>query len=257
MTHAVTPLSFSDYFEKIYGERWPSLLASLTAQHTRTPWIPFPGNEPYFIDEASLFVVDALKIAPDDSVLDLCAAPGGKTLSILGKISGRGTLVANEYSSPRRLRLQNVIEANVPEVIRRRVRVIGGDGRKIGMTHPETFDRVLADVPCSSERHLIEQNEQSVWSEHRSKFIAKKQYALLCSAGLAVKKGGVVVYSTCSISPYENDEVIRRFLDRKEGFELERIEGTPTGAEITAFGVQILPDVSGMGPMFVSRLKRI
>lgn len=256
MTQAAVPLSFSDYFQKIYGERWPALLAALTAPHERTPWIPFPGNEPYFIDAASLFVVEALAIQADQSVLDLCAAPGGKSLCILGKLAGRGTLVANEYSSPRRLRLQNVIETNVPAATRERLRIIGGDGRKIGMTHPESFDRVLADVPCSSERHLIEQNEDSVWTEHRSKFIAKKQYALLCSAALAVKKGGIVVYSTCSISPYENDEVIRRFLDRKEGFILERPEHAPEGAEATEFGLRILPDTAGMGPMYVARLRR-
>jgi 16S rRNA C967 or C1407 C5-methylase (RsmB/RsmF family) len=256
MTEPTSIAPFYDYFQRTYGDRWENLLSSLTAPHARTPWIPFPGNEPYFIDAASLLVVDALGIGPDQAVLDLCAAPGGKTLSILGRLSGRGSLVANEYSSPRRLRLQSVIEAHAPEEVRGRVRVVGGDGRKVGMTHPEVFDRVLADVPCSSERHLIEQNEQGVWTEHRSKFIAKKQYALLCSAGLAVKPGGIVVYSTCSISPHENDAVLRRFLDRKEGFILERLENPPPGADATEFGLQILPDTTGIGPMYIARLKK-
>ena len=90
----------------------------------------------------------------------------------------------------------------------------------------------------------------------KSENLAQRQYALLCAALLAVKPGGIVVYSTCSINPKENDQVIARLLKRKgDDFQLLNLP-LPEGAEKTQFGVQFMPDVCGFGPMYCCKLQR-
>jgi len=270
---------FEIYFDQHFGNRWDGLYQALklpadrkwTNLFSESPeWINSEqGSESdadrektagwYKMDRASAAPVHALSLEKGQRVLDLCAGPGGKAMMILNQIGKEGTLVANEFSSARRVRMQEIFRKLVPEEFKKNLHVSGSDGIRVGMMRSGEFDRVLADVPCSSERHLIEQDELGKWTKHRSQFIAKKQYALLCSAGLALRPGGIVVYSTCSISPFENDDVIRRFLKKKSpDGEYEVLLDQESGLETerTEFGQQILPDRTQTGPMYFAVLKK-
>lgn len=213
----------------------------------------------YIMNPASILAARALEIKPDDHVLDMCAAPGGKTLILLEALSELGELWANEISSNRRLKLTKVIREYVPKSLRESVFVKGKDGLQYGLQHPETFNKILIDAPCSGERHLLETpKELDKWSEKRTKRLAGIQYGLLCSALLALKPGGKMVYSTCSISPLENDGVIEKLLAKKgDQICLDLPAPATEWAEKTKYGYLHLPDKCGFGPIFYTRLKKL
>jgi 16S rRNA C967 or C1407 C5-methylase (RsmB/RsmF family) len=247
---------FFRHFQEVWGERWSSLCAALQASPERTNLSLFDGYSHYQLDQASIWAAQALGAQSGERVLDMCAAPGGKTLVLL---QTPGLMVtSNEYSFARRKRLQEVIVQHVPVPERERVHIGSWDGNQFGLRKPEEYDRVLVDAPCSSERHLIEQKKTDEWTLARTRQLAKRQYSLLCSGLLTVKPGGMVLYSTCSISPDENDGVIARALERKSDLcELDLTMNLEAGMERTQFGVQIFPDRSdNAGPMYFSRLRR-
>jgi 16S rRNA C967 or C1407 C5-methylase (RsmB/RsmF family) len=260
-------MKFEEFFTDCYGERWPDLRRALLEPAKRTQRKCFNGYSEYTMDYSSVLAAEALAINPDDRVLDMCAAPGGKTLVCFEKlVQGRGTLTANELSFSRRKRLEEVIRTHVPIELQSRIRVTSMDGEKVGIRSPESFDKILIDAPCSSERHCLEQDsELKDWKVSRTENLARRQYALICSAILALKSGGELVYSTCSISPLENDGVLDRVFKRK-GDLVERlpVEWSSDLAheqksliEPTQHGVQIFPDRSaGLGPMYIARLKK-
>ncbi|PKC69957.1 hypothetical protein RhiirA1_439689 [Rhizophagus irregularis] len=213
------------------------------------------------------YVTKALDIQPNDIVLDLCAAPGGKSLAILqhllnnneqinNKNEGRGMLIANEINNKRFHRLLQVIKSYIPfKYHQYQIKLV-----KNSPMENYCYDKILVDAPCSSERHLInDQKELLMWKKSRSNNFSKKQYKILLGAVKALKVNGILVYSTCSISNLENDRVIKKILEnswvrlevikRKSGWEI---------GEETEFGWIILPDKNdGWGPMYFSILKRI
>mgnify|MGYP006279495579 CR=1 FL=1 len=214
------------------------------------------GIKPYYLlDAASVVAGRALDAEPGDRVLDMCAAPGGKTLVIFFQMEGEGIVVANDRSSSRRKRLRNVIRSFVPEDLRRHVPVRHHDATKWGLHQKNAFDRVLVDAPCSGERHLLRDDGRlEEWTTARTENLAQRQYALLCAAVDVVRPGGRIVYSTCALSPTEDDAVLRRLLESREGrVELERPE-IPFG-EPTDYGHLILPDETSWGPMYVAALR--
>jgi len=149
-----------------------------------------------------------------------------------------------------------VLEDYLPRDVLARVRVTGHDGAKWCLHETEAFDRVLLDAPCSGERHLLENPEElKVWSPARSKNLSVRQYALLASAHAVVRVGGRIVYSTCSISPLENDAVIARLLKKRPGEVAVRKPSYELG-EPTEHGWMILPDRSGFGPIYHAVLER-
>jgi 16S rRNA C967 or C1407 C5-methylase (RsmB/RsmF family) len=269
--------AFEQFYQNIYGERWAGLKAALIAPAQRFMRPTFGGFSEYALDAASIRAAQALPIAPGLRVLDMCAAPGGKSLilaeamanvfltraSLSSPSASFGELTLNELSSARRLRLKTVIESHVPAEFQKHIQVTGYDANLFGLKRAGDFDRVLLDAPCSSERHLLEADPiQNDWKESRTKQLAHRQYSLLCSAILALKKGGILVYSTCAISPAENDGVIERALQRKgDQIELDTATGDFADLEKTKYGFQIFPDQNlnhtlGAGPMFIARLIR-
>ena len=213
--------------------------------------------EPFYrMDPASVIVAHALEVKTGMDVLDLCAAPGGKALILAEALRDGGRLVANELSRSRRFKLLAVFQEFLPAEFLNRVDVKGWDGAKVGLIHEGGFDRVLVDAPCSAEAHLIRRPaELDRWTPSRTKQLARRQYAILCSALLAVRSGGRIVYATCSLSPEENDGVIRRLLKRKgELAALVRYQ-SPLGAE-TEFGWQLLPDHHEAGPAYFSVIQK-
>lgn len=290
----ITNVLFENYFSKVYGSRWPQIRQNLAqpekqilrlnkfaqSQYTQAQlknhfevchflencyWKPegfkLEKNEQglypfYIMDPASVLVAQALQVKKGGLVLDLCAAPGGKSL-ILTEVEPE-QLIANEISEGRRERLMRVFHEYVPKEQRLCVTVKGLDGNQYGLRMPNTFDYVLADVPCSGERHLIENtSEFKLWTEKRTKNLAVRQYSLLSSAWFSCKTGGRMVYSTCSISPVENDDVVAKLVKKRKPqvTRLEHLESIEF-IEKTEFGYQILPDKCGFGPMYFSVLEK-
>ncbi|KAM9109153.1 5-cytosine rRNA methyltransferase NSUN4 [Megaptera novaeangliae] len=167
----------------------------------------------YLMDAASLLPVLALSLQPGDTVLDLCAAPGGKTLALLQTGCCRN-LAANDLSTSRVGRLQKVLHSYVPQDVRdrNRVRVTSSDGRKWGELEGDIYDRVLVDVPCTTDRHSLREEENNIFQHSRKKerqMLPVLQVQLLAAGLLATKPGGHVVYSTCSLSHLQNEYVVQ------------------------------------------------
>lgn len=269
------------FYSKMHGERWPMLLEALMkAEKQIARWNRFsksakpeayfqldcakeiPRDEEgllqfYIMDPASYWAAKALEVRDGDQVLDMCAAPGGKTLILAEALENDGELIANEISEARRERLKKVIQQYVPRSVRDRLWITGKDAGKFALSHRDKFDRILVDAPCSGERHLFETSKElSEWKTSRSEKIAQRQYALLTAALLAAKGGGRIVYSTCSISQLENDDVIGRLLKKKEGFRVLKSEIPISGAEETEHGIQMWPDRCDAGPIYYSVLEK-
>lgn len=257
--------AFVEFYSEHYGSRWESLMRSFEQKSLKKQWVP--QKEPleffdyaedfedkkgvYVLDGASVYAAMLLPIKESQSICDLCAAPGGKSL-ILHKRLNRGSLVLNEKSSQRMSRLKRVWEefSAKNEVD---VSFIQGDGGSLCLKKPQCFDSVLVDVPCSSEKHLWNKKELlKEWSIGRTRRLSKEQYRLLCSAALMTKPGGYIVYSTCSISPYENDDVIEKAL-ANSNYKLEVL--SQTQGEQTKYGRMFLPDQGGDGPLYVCLLR--
>jgi 16S rRNA (cytosine1407-C5)-methyltransferase len=120
------------------------------------------------------------------------------------------------------------------------------------------FDAILVDAPCSSERHVI-QNPRALaeWTTARPRSLSGRQWSLLSAAFLLLKSGGSLVYSTCAITPEENDIPVNRLLE-KYSKEIELDEAGFSDGEKTRYGRLILPDLSGgKGPMYVARFRKI
>lgn len=252
-------MEFFDYYENLFGERWPSLLEALKGEGCATELRFGEGLEPYYLDEASVFAAKALDVHPGMDVLDMCAAPGGKTLVIASMLEGNGSLQSNDRSPDRRLRLQRVLENSLPEAWRSIVKVTGYDGMKFGLHRRESFDRILLDAPCSSDRHVLASpTHLAEWSSKRVKRLSVEQGALLASAVDALRPGGTLVYGTCALSPLENDKVVEKILKKRPSMRSETIENLLPGADRTEFGVHILPDRSeGRGPIYCAKLVKI
>ena len=252
-------MEFFDYFEKLYVERWPSLLEALKGEGCAMELRFGEGLEPYFLDEASVFAAESLGVNPGDRALDMCAAPGGKTLVLASKLQGNGSLQSNDRSPDRRLRLQHVIENSLPESWRSIINVTGYDGVKFGMHKKECYDRILLDAPCSSDRHVLNSpSHLEVWSVKRVKRLSVEQGSLLASAVDALAPGGTLIYSTCALSPMENDDVVKKILKKRKTMCLDEIVEIPEGADRTECGVHILPDrTAGRGPIYCAKMRKV
>jgi len=169
----------------------------------------------YLMDGASLLPVLALNVRPHDKILDMCAAPGGKALAILQSLYPMN-IVCNDNSKSRVLRLHKVFNSYLPDVknLKDQIRVTHRDGREF-KNNEGLFDKVLVDVPCTTDRHAVTSEEHNLFSPKCLKErveLPKIQTDLLISALHAVRPGGSVVYSTCSLSPIQNDGVVHMAL---------------------------------------------
>jgi 16S rRNA C967 or C1407 C5-methylase (RsmB/RsmF family) len=197
-------------------------------------------------------------------LLDLCAAPGGKSLVLAAHMGEDALLTANERSATRRARLKTVLDEHLPTAVRSRIHVTGHDATKWCLYEKDAYDAILLDAPCSSERHLLQHPVHLTdWSIKRSKQLAQRQYAMLASALDVVKPGGFILYSTCAINPLENDGVIERLLGKRKG----RVHVCPlpdatssapndVEREPTVHGAITLPDTMNHGPLYICLLQR-
>ena len=247
-------VSFDDWYGEIYGDRWPKLKESLLHEPVYTE-LREGLLKPYYLDRASLLTAESLCTTPGETVLDMCAAPGGKTLVIALALQGSGRLIANDRSASRRNRLKRVLSEHLPDELLSPVEVTSHDATRWGLYEQDSYDRILLDAPCSSERHLINsQTHLSRWSPARSRYLANQAYAMLSAAYTAIKPGGLILYSTCALSPLENDGVLQKLCSKRK-ITLARVE--IAHGEQTEFGIQIMPDsYNGGGPMYISRFQK-
>ena len=167
----------------------------------------------YVMNPSSLLPGLALAPEPGDAVLDLCAAPGGKTLHLAALMrlgASGGSLAAVEAVKPRFFKLRHLLDRfGAPST-----KTYLKDGRHVGAATGPRFDRVLLDAPCSSEARLdlLDPESFSTWSPDKVRACQHKQRGLLRSAFAALKPGGRLVYCTCSFSRAENEDVIADFL---------------------------------------------
>lgn len=251
---------FFDFYSKHYGDRWPLLLEALFKESHPIELRYSDTLQPYFLDEASQFAATCLDVQPGMSVLDMCAAPGGKSLVLASALAGQGSLQCNDRSPERRVRLQHVLENSLPADWISIIKVTGYDASRFGLHCKGQYDRILLDAPCSSERHVVQSPKHlEQWSLNRTKRLSIEQGSLLASAVDALAPGGCLIYSTCALSPFENDVVVQKILKkRKENIRVVNISPSIAGAELTQFGVHILPDRSeGRGPIYCAKLEKV
>jgi 16S rRNA (cytosine967-C5)-methyltransferase len=195
-----------------------------------------PGFQPGFFyvqDPSTLLAVDELDAQPGENILDLCAAPGGKTAYIAQRMQNRGRIAARD----------NQLE---------RLKLVRENCARLGITcvefrdagQPPPFDRILVDAPCSNTG-VLRRRVDLRWRIKPGEIerLRRAQQALLEQAAPQLKAGGTLVYSTCSLEPEENESVTRNFLDGRADFKLERQR-------------QLLPFADGVDGAYVARMRK-
>ncbi len=175
----------------------------------------------YYIQEPSaMAVVEILDPKPGERILDLCAAPGGKSTQIAGRMLGEGLLISNEIIPGR----AKILSQNIERMGVRNCVVSSETPQRMAEFFPIFFDRIIVDAPCSGEG-MFRKDETAVaeWSKEHVMMCADRQYGILSEAAKMLRPGGVLVYSTCTFAPEENEGVISRFLKEHEEFAVEEI----------------------------------
>ncbi len=178
----------------------------------------------YYVQEPSaMSAVTVLAPTPGERILDLCAAPGGKSTQIAAALQGDGLLWTNEYVPARaRVLLQNLERLGVRNNV-----TSCGDTARIADALPEWFDAVLADVPCSGEGMFRKESDAiPEWSEDTVRLCAERSRGILDNAARCVRPGGRLVISTCTFAPEENECAVIRFLHDHPDFTLQKIDVT-------------------------------
>ena len=182
-----------------------------------------PGRSAYFLaglyyiqEPSAMLVADALPIEPDDFVLDMCGAPGGKSCEIASRLTGEGVLIANDIEASRaRILSENIERFGLDNTI-----VTNVDPMRFTKQFQEAFDKIVLDAPCSGEG-MFRKLELAIdtWSEEKVLECAHIQKNLLKGAYDMLKQGGMVIYSTCTYSYEENEAMVHYAVDEL-GFEL-------------------------------------
>lgn len=225
---------------------------------TRVPWIEDgyyyeesdrPGKHPYheagvyYIQEASAMVpVTFLEAKPGERILDLCAAPGGKSTQIASAMKGQGILVCNEIHPAR----AKILSENIERMGVRNAIVVSHTPDELAEHFEGYFDRILVDAPCSGEG-MFRKNEDACmeWSPENVEMCGLRQDEILDAAAEMLCGGGRLVYSTCTFAPCENEGSISRFLKRHPEFQIlpvakseEMSAGNPMWAKEDVPGIE-------------------
>ena len=200
------------------------------------PWEPMgyyydpdsrPGLHPYheagvyYLQEASAMASAALlEPQPGEIILDLCAAPGGKSTQIAGRMQGKGLLVSNEINQKR----AKVLSRNIERLGIGNAVVTGEAPAALADRFPGFFHRIMVDAPCSGEG-MFRKEEAAItdWSEENVEMCARRQAEILDCAAVMLRPGGRLVYSTCTFAPQEDEEAVAAFLARHPEFEVEPV----------------------------------
>lgn len=189
-----------------------------------------PGKHPYYYaglyyiqEPSAMLPAKILNAQPGDHVLDLCAAPGGKTVQIAAGMQGKGILVANDISSDRvKALVKNIELCGVRNAI-----VTNGSPDVLARNFKGYFDKILVDAPCSGEG-MFRKDEDAArsWEKYKCEKCAGMQWDILQNVDRMLKPGGIIVYSTCTFSPEEDEKMISLFLSEYSDYELLEIPKT-------------------------------
>ncbi len=229
------------------------------------------GNHPYhhagmiyIQDPAAMSPVASVNIEPDWKILDLCAAPGGKSTQAAAKLDG-GILVSNEIIPSR----CKILTGNIERMGIKNAITTCADVKRLSTLFGEEFDLVIVDAPCSGEG-MFRKDETAIneWSLQNVKLCAERQDEILSYAKDFVNEGGYLLYSTCTYSPEENEMCIDRFLSENETFELVEVnekvkDATADGiffdgcrTENISFCRRFYPHISKGEGQFIALLKK-
>lgn len=187
-----------------------------------------PGKHPYheaglyYIQEPSAMApVHYLDPQPFEKILDLCAAPGGKSTQIACSMKGQGILISNEINRDR----AKILSLNVERLGITNCMVLNETPEHLSERFSGYFDKILVDAPCSGEG-MFRKNEIATteWSEENVKNCAERQSQILDCAAKMLLPGGIICYSTCTFAPDENEESIARFLMTHPDFHVQKVE---------------------------------
>lgn len=220
----------------------------------------FAAGEFSIQDESSMLVARCVAPEAGMRVLDCCAAPGGKTTHMAELMDGKGEVTAADLHEHK----EALIREQATRLKLGNIRTVVSDARQLAGRFPAgSFDRILLDAPCSG-LGVIRRKPDLKWSKTQGDIaeIAALQRSILQAVHPLLKPGGILVYSTCTMEPEENEEQVRRFLAEEPGFALEAFpEGLlPPGpaAEAGAQGMlQLLPQDYGSDGFFIARLRRM
>lgn len=211
----------------------------------------------YVQEPSAMMVVNSVPIKESDVVLDLCAAPGGKSIAIANQLKGTGILFSNEINPSRNhILLSNLERMGIGNTVVGSLPIA-----KIGQLYPNFFDVVFLDTPCSGEG-MFRKNPEAMkeWSIQNVLLCANRSKELLKEASKTVKQGGYLVYSTCTFNQEENEDVIARFL-KEQPFEL--VEVPEKIKNVTAPGTgmpkcrRFYPHLAKGEGQFVAVLKKV
>lgn len=220
----INPLKFNN---NLSAKALPFTLAPIAWAEEGFYAVPkeHPGRHPlheggaYYIQEPSaMSVVSLLTPKPGDLICDLCAAPGGKSTHIAGRLLGKGLLVSNEIIPSRaKVLSQNIERFGVGNCI-----VCNEPPDKIAERFPFFFHKIVVDAPCSGEG-MFRKDETAIreWSLNQVELCRKRQQTILECADRMLAPGGVMVYSTCTFSPEEDEKMITWFLSSHSDYILE------------------------------------
>lgn len=182
------------------------------------------GNHPYhhagmiYVQEpGAMAPAECIDIQPDWVILDMCAAPGGKSTQLKNKLGEKGVLVSNEIVASR----CKILTGNIERLGLLNTVTTCMDTKKLSRTFPETFDLIMVDAPCSGEG-MFRKEDVAIdeWSQANVKMCAARQSEILENAVLALKSGGYIVYATCTFSLEENEMAVDSFLKIHPEFEI-------------------------------------
>lgn len=176
----------------------------------------------YYIQEPSaMYPAHLLPVEEGDTVLDMCAAPGGKSTALGAKLKGTGLLVSNDISYSRaKALLRNIEGFGIKNSV-----IISEDTKGLASRLPEFFDKILIDAPCSGEGMFHKKPSMTAaWEKNGPEFYSAIQREIIEYGAQMLKPGGSMVFSTCTFSPLEDEGTIQYFLERHPEFELQREE---------------------------------
>lgn len=189
---------------------------------TRPGLSPYHDAGAYYLQEASAMApAGLLDVRPGMTVLDLCAAPGGKSTQLAALLDGQGLLISNEIE-PKRAR---VLGQNLERMGCANALVLNEHPKRLEERFPDYFDRILVDAPCSGEG-MFRKEAAAVtdWSVETVQMCARRQGEILKSAAAMLRPGGRLVYSTCTFAPEENEGTVSRFLHDHPDFHVVQVD---------------------------------
>ncbi len=185
------------------------------------------GNHPYhhagmiYVQEpAAMAPAECVEINPDWHILDMCAAPGGKSTQLKNKLGENGVLVSNEIVPSR----CKVLTGNIERLGLKNTVTTCMDTKRLAETFPHTFDLIMCDAPCSGEGMFRKEADAlTMWSRENVLMCAQRQKEILENAVKLLKNGGYIIYATCTFSLEENEMVIDEFLCNHPEFEIVEV----------------------------------